>query len=58
LFEIVLLNYCKACWCAPKVCVFRYAFICQDTSTRRQWSDLFDLQVKLPPATTSLTTQR
>jgi len=27
-------------------------------STRRQRSDLFGLRVKLPPVTTSLTTQR
>jgi len=33
---------------------FRYSFICQGTSTRRQRSDLFGLQVKLPPVTTSL----
>jgi len=25
---------------------FRYSFICQGTSTRRQWSDLFGLRVK------------
>jgi len=31
---------------------------CQGTSTRRQRSDLFGLQVKLLPVTTSLTTQR
>jgi len=37
---------------------FRYSFICQGTSIRRQRSDLFGLRVKLPPATTSLTTQR
>jgi len=37
---------------------FRYSFICQGTSTRRQWSDLFGLWVKLPPVTISLTTQR
>jgi len=36
---------------------FRYSFICQGTSTKRQRSDLFDLRVKLPPVTTSLTTQ-
>jgi len=30
------------------------SFICQDTSTRRQRSDLFGLRVKLPPVTTSL----
>jgi len=34
------------------------SFICQGTSTRRQRSDLFGLRVKLPPVTTSLTTQR
>jgi len=37
---------------------YRYSFICQGTSTRRQRSDLFGLPVKLPPVTTSLTTQR
>jgi len=37
---------------------FRYSFICQFTSTRRQRSDLFGLRVKLPPLTTSLNTQR
>jgi len=37
---------------------FRYSFICQGTSTRRQRRDLFGLRVKLPPVTTSLTTQR
>jgi len=37
---------------------YRYSFICQGTSTRRQRMDLFDLRVKLPPVTTSLTTQR
>jgi len=37
---------------------FRYSFICQDTSTRRQQSDLFGLRVKQLPATTSLSTQR
>jgi len=37
---------------------FRYSFICHGTSTRRQWSDLFDLRVKLPSVTTNLTTQR
>jgi len=35
---------------------FRYSFICQGTSTRRQRSDLFGLRFKLPPVTTSLTT--
>jgi len=35
----------------------RYSFICQGTLTRRQRNDLFGLQVKLPPVTTSLTTQ-
>jgi len=35
----------------------RYSFICQGTSTRRQRRDLFGLRVKLPPVTTSLTTQ-
>jgi len=28
--------------------VYRYSFICQGTSTRRQRRDLFGLQVKLP----------
>jgi len=37
---------------------FRYSFICQGTSTRRQRRDLFDLRVKLPPVITSLTSQR
>jgi len=37
---------------------FRYAFICQDTSTRRQQRDFFGHRVKLPPVTTSLNTQR
>jgi len=37
---------------------FRYSFICQDTSIRRQRNDLFGLRVKLPPVTTSRTTQR
>jgi len=37
---------------------FRYSFICQGTATRRQRSDHFGLRVKLPPVTTSLTTQR
>jgi len=37
---------------------FKYSFICQGTSTRRQRSDLFGLRVKLPLVTTSLTTQR
>jgi len=37
---------------------FRYSFICQGTSTMRQRSNLFGLRVKLPPVTTSLTTQR
>jgi len=30
---------------------FKYVFICQCTSTRRQRSDLFGLRVKLPPVT-------
>jgi len=30
---------------------FRYSFICQGSSTRRQRSDLFGLRVKLPPVT-------
>jgi len=33
------------------------AFNCQGTSTSRQRSDLFGFRVKLPPVTTSLTTQ-
>jgi len=37
---------------------FTHLFISQGTSTRRQWIDLFGLRVKLPPVTTSLTTQR
>jgi len=37
---------------------FRYSFICQGASTRRWRSDLFGLQIKLTPVTTSLTTQR
>jgi len=37
---------------------FRCSFISQGTSSRRQRRDLFGLQVKLPPVTTSLTTQR
>jgi len=37
---------------------FRSSFICQGTSTRRRWIDLFGLRVKLPLVTTSLTTQR
>jgi len=37
---------------------FRYSFICQGTWTRKHHSDHFDLWVKLPPVTTSLTTQR
>jgi len=28
---------------------FRFSFICQGTSTRKQRSDLFGLRVKLPP---------
>jgi len=36
----------------------RHSFICQTTSTRRQWRDLFGLGVKLPPDTTSLITQK
>jgi len=43
--------------CIPRF-RFRYSFICQGTSTRRQRSGLFGLRVKLPPVTTSLTTQR
>jgi len=34
------------------------SFICQRTSTRRQRSELFGVQVKLPPDTACLTTQR
>jgi len=34
------------------------SFVWQGTSTRRQRSDLFDIRVKLPPVTSSLTTQR
>jgi len=34
------------------------SFICQVASAKRQWSDLCDLRVKLPPVITSLTTQR
>jgi len=34
---------------------FRYSFIYQGTSTRRQRSDLFGFRVKLPPVITSLT---
>jgi len=34
----------------------RDSFICQGTSTRRQRSDRFDLRIKLPLVTTSLTT--
>jgi len=37
---------------------FRYSFICQGTSTRRQRRNLSGLLVKLPPVTTSLTTQK
>jgi len=33
---------------------FRYSFVCQGTSTRRQRSHLIGLRVKLPPVTTSL----
>jgi len=36
---------------------FRYSFICQGTSTRRQRRNIFGLRVKLPPVTTSQTTQ-
>jgi len=45
-------------WVYPKNVKFRYSFICQDISTRRQRSDLFSLRVKLRPVTTSLTTQK
>jgi len=41
-----------------KVPRFRYSFICQGTSTRKQWRDLFGHWVKLPLVATSLTTQR
>jgi len=34
------------------------SFICQNTLTRRQRSDLFGLRVMLPPVTTNLTAQR
>jgi len=37
---------------------FRYSFICQRTSTRKQREDLFGLRVKLLPVTTNLTTQK
>jgi len=56
----------KLCWlqvdwnitvmCSPTGFRFRYSFIYQGISTRRQRSDLFGLRVKLPPITTSLTT--
>jgi len=42
----------------PTLFRFRYSFICQDISTRRQRRNLFGLRVKLRPVTTSLTTQR
>jgi len=32
---------------------FKYSFICQGTSTRRQRWELFGLRIKLPPVTTS-----
>jgi len=35
---------------------FKYSFICQGTSTRRQRRDLFGLRIK--PVPTGLTTQR
>jgi len=35
-----------------------FIIICQSTTTKRQRSDLFGFRVKLPPVTTSLTTQR
>jgi len=41
-----------------KLSRFRYSFICQGTSTRKQGKDLFGLRAKMPPVTTSLTTQR
>jgi len=37
---------------------YRYSFICQGTSIRRQRSDLFGLRVKLQSVITNLTTQR
>jgi len=37
---------------------FRYSFICQGSSTRKQWRNLFGLRVELPPLTTCLTTRR
>jgi len=37
-----------------KIRKFRYLFICQGTSTRRQRSDHCGLRVNLPPVTTSL----
>jgi len=37
---------------------FKHSFICQGISTRIQRRNLFGLRVKLPPVTTSLTTQR
>jgi len=33
---------------------FWYSIICQGTSIRRQWMDLFGLRIKLPPVNTSL----
>jgi len=42
---------------SEKSCMW-YSFICQGTSTRRKRKDLCRLLVKLPPVTTSLTTQR
>jgi len=44
------LKLCKHCCFRFR---FKYSFI-QGTSTRRQRRDLFGLQVKLPPVTTSL----
>jgi len=41
-------------YCPALLYRFRYSFICQGTSTRRQRSDLFGLRVELPPVTTSL----
>jgi len=37
---------------------FRYSFISQGTSTRRERRDLFGLSVKLPLVTINLPTQR
>jgi len=46
--KVILFSFCSVC-----------SFICQVASVRRrQQSDLYGLQVKLPPVTTSLTTER